>query len=228
LSAAGERGIRIVSYARPSYGGSTPLPGRSVAAGAEDAARVVDALGVDRFAVMGYSGGGPHALACAALLPGRVTGVVTVGCLAPYTEEFDWFAGMASPDALRASIAGRDARARFAETDEFDPRSFTAADLTALSSTWGPVGDDAQLAESIGPDGLIDDDVAFVTPWRIDLAAITAPVLLIHGAEDRIVPYSHSEWLHRRVANSQVWRRSDDGHVSVLDACPDALDWLLE
>ena len=228
LSAATERGIRLVTYARPSYGRSTPFPGRNVASGAQDAAQVADALGVDRFAVMGYSGGGPHALACAALLPGRVTGVVTMACMAPFTEDFDWFAGMASDVALRAALAGRDARRRHAETDTFDPDTFTSADWAALSGAWGPLGEDAQLAGSFGPDGLIDDDVAVAAPWRIDLTAISAPVLLVHGDEDRIAPYPHSQWLHRNLPGSRLWPRPGDGHVSVLKASPDALDWLMD
>jgi pimeloyl-ACP methyl ester carboxylesterase len=71
-----ERGIRSVSHDRPGYGGSTPHPGRDVASAAADVASIADALGIDQFAVMGDSGGGPHALACAAVLPGRVLAMV--------------------------------------------------------------------------------------------------------------------------------------------------------
>ena len=106
LEAAAERGIRLVGYARPSYGGSTPDPGRDVAKAAGDVRVLADALGLGRFATMGASGGGPHALACAALLGDRVTGVVTLASPAPYTEAFDWFAGMVDPGGLRAAPAG--------------------------------------------------------------------------------------------------------------------------
>jgi pimeloyl-ACP methyl ester carboxylesterase len=198
-----------------------------MAVGSEHTAKVADTLGIDRFAVMGYSGGGPHALACAARLPDRVTGVVTLACLAPLTDDFDWFAGMASDGALRAAIAGRDARRRYAETDEFDPETFNAADWAALSGGWRALGEDAQLAEKAGPDGLVDDDVALVSPWQIDLAAISAPVLLVHGDEDRVAPYAHSQWLHTKIEHSQLWRRPGDSHVSVFNACSDALDWLV-
>jgi pimeloyl-ACP methyl ester carboxylesterase len=85
LDAAAARGIRLVSYGRPSYGGSSPRPGRDVASAASDVARIADALGVERFATMGASGGGPHALACGALLGDRVTGVVCLAGIAPYT-----------------------------------------------------------------------------------------------------------------------------------------------
>ncbi|HEY0000245.1 MAG TPA: alpha/beta hydrolase, partial [Actinoplanes sp.] len=85
LFAAAERlGVRFISYDRPGYGGSTPLPGRDIASAAADAAAVADALGVAEFAVFGHSGGGPHALACAALLPGRVTAAAAISGLAPF------------------------------------------------------------------------------------------------------------------------------------------------
>ena len=122
VAAAAARNIRLVSYARPSYGGSSPKRGRDVASAAADVAQVADALEIDRFGVMGASGGGPHALACAAFLPDRVIGAVALASPAPFTDSFDWYAGMVSPDALRAATAGREARERYAEKDEFDPR----------------------------------------------------------------------------------------------------------
>jgi pimeloyl-ACP methyl ester carboxylesterase len=100
LVAAAERGIRLLSYARPGYAGSSRLPGRNVASAARDVEDVADAFGVERFAVMGASGGGPHAIACAALAPERVSGVVSLAGPAPFTEEFDWYAGMAAPGGL--------------------------------------------------------------------------------------------------------------------------------
>jgi pimeloyl-ACP methyl ester carboxylesterase len=226
LSAAAERGIRLLSYGRPSYGGSTPRPGRDVASAAADVARIADAVGIDRFAVMGASGGGPHALACAALLPDRVTGAVCVAGPAPLTEDFDWFGGMASPGGLRAAMAGRGARARYAATDEFDPASFTPADWAALSRAWSSLGADAGRAEEAGPDGLIDDDVAFVSPWGFEPGQIAVPVLFVQGGQDRVVPPAHADWLLRNCPRSELWLRPDDGHVSILDATPVAMDWL--
>ena len=229
LAAATERGIRLVSYGRPSYGGSTPRPGRSVASAAEDVAAVADELGLGRFAVMGASGGGPHALACAALLPDRVTGVVSLAGLAPFDADgIDWFAGMASDGAsLRAAERGRDARERYERTAEFDPGSFIERDYDALAGTWSALGDDVGVAAKAGPDGIIDDDVAYVTPWGFDVREVSAPVLLVHGGRDRVVPPSHSEWLAAHCPRAELWARPEDGHVSVLDACPDAMDWLL-
>lgn len=227
LAAAARRGIRLVSYGRPSYGGSSPRPGRDVASAADDVAQLADALGVRRFAAMGASGGGPHALACATLPGDRVTGVVSVAGLAPFTEDFDWYAGMISPGGLRAGAEGREARARYAESDEFDEGNFTPADWAALSGAWASLGADAGRAGTAGPDGLIDDDVAFAAPWGFDVTRIEAPVLLVQGGQDRVVPPAHADWLLRHCRRPELWLRPHDGHVSILDACALAMDWLL-
>jgi pimeloyl-ACP methyl ester carboxylesterase len=228
LQAAAARGLRVISYGRPSYGGSSPLPGRSVAAAARDAEQVADAFAVGRFAAMGASGGGPHALACAALLPDRVGGVACLAGIAPPDGAgLDWFAGMADAGALRAALAGRDARARYEETATFDPAIFTDADSSALAGAWSALEADVGEAAAFGPDGLIDDDVAFATPWGFDLAAVAAPTLIVQGGQDRIVPPAHGAWLARTLPNAELWFRPGDGHISVLDACPPAMDWLL-
>jgi pimeloyl-ACP methyl ester carboxylesterase len=226
VAAATARNIRLVSYARPSYGGSSPNRGRDVASAAADVAQVADALQIDRFAVMGASGGGPHALACAALLPDRVIGAVALSSPAPFTDSFDWYAGMVSPDALRAAAAGREARERYAATEVFDANSFTSADWAALTGTWASLGRDAERAGQDGPEGLIDDDLAFAAPWGLDLATISVPVLLVQGGEDRVVPAGHADALLRAIPTSELWLRPRDGHVSVLDACPVGMDWL--
>ena len=226
LAAAAARHIRLLSYARPSYGGSTPNPGRNVASAAADVAQVADALGLARFAVMGASGGGPHALACAALLPDRISAVVCLAGLAPFTDDFDWFGGMISSGGLRAAAAGREARRAYAATARFDENSFTAADWASLSGEWAALGADSVRAGSAGPDGLVDDDVAYVMPWGFDSGPIKAPILLVQGGEDRIVPPSHADWLLRNCSSSELWLRPRDGHVSVLGAVPVAMDWL--
>jgi pimeloyl-ACP methyl ester carboxylesterase len=133
---------------------------------------------------------------------------------------------MASPGALRAARKGRAARARYAETEEFDEASFVEADWAALAGDWAALGADAQRAERAGPGGLIDDDVAFAGPWNVDPAIIRQPVLMVQGGLDRIVPPAHTEHLLRRLPHGELWLRPRDGHVSVLAAVPVALDWL--
>ena len=228
LAAAGERNIRLVSYGRPSYGGSSSRPGRDVASAASDVEQIADALGLDRFAVMGASGGGPHALACAALLPARVSGVACLASLAPFDADgIDWFGGMASDGAsLRAAMAGRQAREHHEQTVKFDPESFIERDYAALAGPWSALVADVGKASAAGSDGLIDDDLAFVAPWGFDVTAITAPVLLAQGGRDRVVPPPHAEWLSRRCRRSELWLRPDDGHISILEACPSVMDWL--
>ena len=227
LSLAAGRGIRLVTYARPSYGGSRPDEGRSVASAAADVSALADALGLERFAGMGASGGGPHALACASVLGDRVSATVTFASPAPYTDAFDWFAGMAAPEALQAARAGRAARARYAETEEFNEAVFTDADWAALRGAWAAVGQDADRAGSDGPDGLIDDDVAFAKPWQVDVCAISSPVLLVQGRVDRMIPASHAESLLGQIPTAELWLRQRDGHVSVLGAADVAFDWLV-
>jgi len=228
LAAAADRGLRLVSYARPGYGGSTARPGRDVASAASDVASALHALGVERFVTVGSSGGAPHALACAALLPGRVTAVAALSGLAPYTGDPDWFAGMADDRALRAATAGRDARREYARSAEFDPATFTDADWEALSGTWAGVGEDAVRAAASTPDGAVDDDLAFVSPWGFDPSAIAVPTLVVHGVDDRMVPVAHAHRLLAAIPGATPWLRPGDGHVSVLDAFPAVLDRLTE
>jgi len=228
-TAAAERSIRLLSYGRPNYGGSSPLPGRNVASAAWDVASIVDALGIEQFAVMGASGGGPHALACAALLPDRVLAVALLACIAPSDAEgLDFLAGMASDgSSLRAAMNGRPAREYHEQTQDFDPESFGERDYAALEGGWSSLGADVGLAAADGADGLIDDDLAFVKPWGFDVAGIGVPVLVVQGGEDRVVPPAHADWLARRIAGSELVSRPLDGHISVLDACPAAMDWIV-
>ncbi len=231
LFEASERlGLRWVSYDRPGYGGSSPRPGRDVASAAADVGAVADALGLDRFAVLGHSGGGPHALACAALLPDRVAAVVSVSGLAPYgADGLDWFAGMSDAGAasLRAAVAGRTTKEAFeAESNGF--AEFTPADQAALEGPWSWFIEVVRPAVAAGPAPLIDDDLALVAPWGFDPAQVAAPTLLVHGGDDRIIPSSHSTWLAARCPSSQLRLYPDDGHVSVLHAAPAALDWITE
>lgn len=229
--AADQLGIRWVSYDRPGYGGSTPRPGRDIASAAADVSDIAAALGLSRFAVMGHSGGGPHALACGALLPDRVIGVVSGSGLAPLgAEGLDWFAGMHpfGEAELCAATQGRAALERYLTSAEFDPEQFTPADHAALAGPWSWVGAVAGQAIEGGVGGAVDDNLAYVAPWGFDPGQIRAPVLYLHGGQDRIVPSSHGEWLASHTPSAELWLRPDDGHVSVLGAAEAALAWLSE
>jgi pimeloyl-ACP methyl ester carboxylesterase len=231
FDASASRGIRWVSHDRPGYGGSAPRPGRDIAAAAADTAAVADALGLGRFAVLGHSGGGPHALACAALLPDRVLGAVSASGLAPFgAEGLDWFAGMgpASAAELRAAADGRAALEARLASAAFDPEMFTPADHAALAGEWAWLGRIAGkgMENGIGP--MVDDDLAYVAPWGFDPGRIRAPALFVHGVQDRVVPTAHSGWLAGRCPAADLWLRPGDGHVSVLGAGVEALDWLVE
>ncbi|MCP2201497.1 Pimeloyl-ACP methyl ester carboxylesterase [Lentzea flava] len=223
-------GVRWISYDRPGYGTSSAVPGRPVASAAADISHIADALDIPQFAVFGHSGGAPHALACAALLPDRVTAVVAAAPLAPFDADgLDWFAGMtASGEAsLRAAAAGRAAKEAYeASGAEYDPE-FTAADLEALNGAWSWFGKVVEPALANGPGPLIDDDLAYVTPWGFDPASITAPTLLLHGERDGTAPAAHSRWLASRIPGAELRLTADDGHISVLNHAPAALDWLL-
>ena len=226
VAASAARGIRLVSYGRPSYGGSTPNPGRDIASAATDVVQIADALGLERFATMGASGGGPNALACAALLPDRVSAVVTLAGIAPFSDEYDWFDGMAAPEALQAAFGGREARAAFALTEEFNPDSFVPADYEALRGAWKSLSEDVDRSDEWGTEGLVDDDVSYVSPWGFDLTQIVAPALVVQGGRDRVVPAEHASRMLRSLSQGELWLRPGDGHISVLNAAPVALDWI--
>ena len=133
---------------------------------------------------------------------------------------------LSTPERIEIHYFGDAIPARFAETEEFDPESFTAADWAALSGAWQALGSDAMAAGEAGPDGLIDDDVAFASPWGFDIARAAAPILLVQGGEDRVVPPAHADWIARHVPRPELWLRPRDGHVSILGAVPVAMDWL--
>ncbi|PKQ26574.1 MAG: alpha/beta hydrolase [Actinobacteria bacterium HGW-Actinobacteria-4] len=235
LEASAARGISWVSFSRPGYANSTRVKGRAVSHVAEDVAQVTDALGVERFAVLGHSGGGPHALACAALLPDRVSAVVSIAGLAPllvdgFEREGDaWFEGMYAGGKLelKAAVAGAKALRALLSEVEWDPDMFTAGDVEAFGGPWGWLHHVVEMANAGGVSGMIDDNLAFVHPWGFELADVAAPTLLMHGDRDRIVPVRHSEWIAERLPDVEVWREEEHSHISVLMRAEDALDWIV-
>jgi pimeloyl-ACP methyl ester carboxylesterase len=229
FAATARHGIRWIGYDRPGYGGSPREPGRTMASAATHVSAIADQLGIDRFAVMGHSSGGPHALAGAALLPDRVLAAVSIAGLAPFgSEGLDWYAGLATAGEaeLRAAARGREALERHLAASEFDPEQFTPADFAALDGEWGWIGRIAAEGARTDQGGTVDDNLANVGPWGFDPTKIKVPVLCVHGEADRMVPSAHSQWLAAQIDSSELWLRPGKGHISILATAPATLDWL--
>ena len=231
FGAAAANGLHWVSYDRPGYGGSSPDPGRTVASAAADVAAIADALGIAQFAVFGHSGGGPHALACAALLPDRVIAAVSGSAPAPFDAGgLDWFEGWTPGIAAEnaAAARGREALEQYLASAEPEPMTdfFSQADLEALGGRWAWVGQVAGQAIEQGGDGYVDDTLAAVRPWGFDLNPIEVPVLLLHGTGDKMVPNAHGAWLAAHCPAATYREIPGAGHITVLDAAPEALAWI--
>ena len=229
FAAADRLGLRWVSFDRPGYGSSTIAQGRTISFVASDVAKVADALGIDEFAVAGYSGGGSYALGCAAVLGTRVRGVLSLAGIAPYgADGLDWFAGMVPSGvaALGTAAAGREVRAALGASGFAYDTQFTAADLAFFEGPWGWLGKVGGPALAAGPYGQIDDDVSYNLPWGCDPRAIRAPVLLLHGTEDRIIPASHGSWLASRCRSAVLRLCEGDSHFTIVSHAESGLEWL--
>lgn len=245
VQAATQRGLRMVSFSRAGYGGSTRNPGRSVANVVPDVAAVLDALDAHHFYTLGWSGGGPHALACAALLPERLIGAATVGGLAPYDARgLDWMAGMGEQNvaAFGAALAGGAALRTFLEEVAPSFATVTADKVAARlgnlvsdvdrpaisgeSATW--LAEVFQESVRNGIWGWYDDELAFVTPWGFDVGDINAPVAIWQGSQDRNTPFGHGEWLVSHLPRVHPHLLPDHGHLSLgVDSFGLILDDLL-
>lgn len=229
---AEQRGLRLVAYDRAGYGGSTRQERRSVADVAADVAAILDHLGVEHFATYGVSGGGPHALACAALLPDRCTAAATVAGVGPAdAPDLDWLAGMGEgnidefgaaregPEALTENLTAQAEGILAAEPEQLrEAMRPHLSDVDAAALT-GELA--AFLLETIrkglepGIGGWFDDDLAFINPWGFDLDAISVPVLAWQGEQDKMVPPAHGRWLGEHVsgANGRVF--PEEGHITL-------------
>jgi pimeloyl-ACP methyl ester carboxylesterase len=245
LADARERGLRLVGVDRPGYGGSDRRPDRSVADIADDAETVADALGLGRLLTWGTSGGGPHALACAVLLPERVVAAALVSGVAPYgVAGLDWLAGMGEDNVEEygAAMRGEQPLREFLEV--LRRQSLAASPQTLaeeLRSLLPPVDLAAMasgLAEHLhasmvrglepGYEGWLDDDLAYLTGWELDLDALRVPVLVVAGGEDLMVPYAHGHWLAAHVPGAEASLLDDEGHLSLLSGIGRVHAWLLE
>jgi pimeloyl-ACP methyl ester carboxylesterase len=231
-----EAGLRVISYDRPGYGGSSRHPGRRVVDCVGDIAAIADQLGLDRFAVSGGSGGGPHALAAGARLAGRVTIAACHVGAAPYdAPDLDWFDGMdpvnvrelgwalAGEETLAAELA-REAR-NMLDRLEQDPAALledielAASDRTVLErpDVRGTLSASTREAFSHGVSGWVDDDLAFVAPWGFEVEEITVPVEVRYGEGDGLVPTAHGRWLATHIPGASVTVDPDRGHLSTPD-----------
>jgi pimeloyl-ACP methyl ester carboxylesterase len=231
--AAAASGLRTVTFSRPGYGTSTPHPGRTVGDVAADVVAVLTALGLERFVTLGWSGGGPHALACAALLPGTCLGAATLAGAGPYADPgvADWSDGMGADNVAEfgAAVTGEHALTEFL-TPECEGLAHVTGDQ--IADAFGDLvpevdrraltGDLADyVAESCrravlqGVAGWRDDDLAFVRPWGFSLETITVPVSVWQGRLDKMVPFAHGSWLASHVAGARAHLHDDEGHLSL-------------
>lgn len=235
VSAAAALDLRWVSFSRPGYGRSTRRAGRSVADNCTDVQAVLDELGIERFVAMGWSGGGPHALACGALLAPRCAGVVTLASVAPLdgatAAGLDWYAGMGpeNHDEFGAALAGAGALRTYLEPEGQQLAAITGpevaaalgglvdqADRAVLTGRFADsVADNFREAVRAGIDGWLDDDLAFVRSWGFPLGAVEVPVSLWQGRDDRMVPYSHGPFLAQRLPDVRAHLLADEGHLSI-------------
>jgi pimeloyl-ACP methyl ester carboxylesterase len=226
-------GLRTIGYSRPGYGRSTERPGRRIADAVDDVTALLDELGVAEFRTLGWSGGGPHALACAALLPGRCRAAALLASVAPYgAHGIDFLAGMdqANVEEFGAALAGFEELEAFLLPMVGELRGVTAESVVAsfdglLSSVdkaalAGTFADEMALAlrraVETGIAGWRDDDLAFTEDWGFALSDIALPVAVWQGRQDRMVPFAHGEWLAAEIPTAEAHLFDEEGHISLI------------
>lgn len=241
--AAEARGLRLVLYARPGYGNSAAMPGRVIADAAADVIAILDELDASQFVTMGWSGGGPHALACGQLLPGRCLAVACLAGPAPYDAAgLDWMAGMApeNVDEFAAAVAGEPEISKVLDTFVPAMRQLTEEQLAESLGDLASAADRAALhgeladylvrlfrgSVATGTAGWRDDDLAFVRDWGFSPAADgqAAPVAIWQGDQDQMVPFAHGQWLAASIPAARTHLMAGAGHLSLpYDAIMDEL-----
>jgi pimeloyl-ACP methyl ester carboxylesterase len=243
--AAAAQGLRYVSYSRPGYGGSLRQPGRAVADCAPDTAAILAHLGVDRCYTVGASGGGPHALACAALLADQVLACATVAGVGPFgAQDLNFLKGMGreNHEEFGAALAGPSELQAYLEREAESLADVTGEQVAAaLGDLVSPVdvaaltGDFAayvagsfRQALANGIWGWFDDDLAFTRPWGFDMASIEVPVAVWQGGQDRMVPFAHGQWLAAHLPTARARLLHEEGHLSIaVDKFGEVIDELV-
>jgi pimeloyl-ACP methyl ester carboxylesterase len=244
-AAAAERGLRIVQVARPGYVQSTSQPGRRVADIANDVAAVLDDIGSGTFVSIGFSGGGPHSIACAALLPGRCLAAASVAGVGPYgVEGLDFLAGMGPENVEEFSLAiqGEEALTPFLEKDAVALRGITGeqivgalaglisgADAAVLTGEFADsLAAGLRSAVSNGVAGWRDDDLAFTADWGFWPDTHSAPIAIWQGDQDNMVPFAHGRWLAAHIPGARIHLEPGAGHLTMtVTAIDRILDELL-
>src|SRR3990172_8002282 len=224
-------GLRRITYDRPGYGESTRHEGRSIADVVDDVAAIAEALGVDRFVVSGGSGGGPHCLATAALMPGRVIRCLAEVSIAPFPADgLDWLAGMTQGniDEFSAAMKGEEPMRAIAERErrttldrladgraDFlgDTYELSEANKAQMAKHLTRVADQLFNALAPGVDGWVDDMLAFVRPWGFDVTSIRMPTAIKFGRTDNLVPPAHGDWLAAHIPDAIVAAHEGAGHA---------------
>jgi pimeloyl-ACP methyl ester carboxylesterase len=229
--AAHQRGMRVVTTSRPGYGHSTRQPGRRVVDVVADIAELLDWLGADRCVVAGWSGGGPHALACGARLEAALAVLVIAG-VAPYgAEGLDWMAGMGEDNVeeFGAALEGESALRSFLDAARPELADVTVQGIVSSLASVLPEVDQAVLTDEFGEDmaaqfhqaltagveGWLDDDLAFTTGWGFELKEIAVPTALWQGSADLMVPFAHGQWLGGQLPDASAHLLEDEGHLSI-------------
>jgi len=243
LDLARQRGLRILSYDRAGYGGSTPNPGRSVVDVVPDIEDVLDALDVERYVSLGGSGGCPHSFACGARSD-RCLAAAAIAAPTPFEAEgIDWLAGQGEQNVAEWGMAvqGPEMLEPFLEQEAAELRAATPEQIKEVWATVLPPVDAAVLtgdraehfkrsadrAIAQGVAGWRDDDLAFTKPWGFDLAEIRVPTLLWQGVQDKMVPVAHARWLAERIPGVEAHISEEDGHLSIaVGRLGEIYDWL--